>query len=698
MGVTMSEKNRKAANRLINQTSPYLLQHAYNPVDWYPWGSEAFEKAAKENKPIFLSIGYATCHWCHVMEAESFENEHIAGILNTHFVAIKVDREERPDLDDVYMAAVQLMTGAGGWPLSAFLTPQRRPFYGGTYFPPQDVYGRPGFERVLLSIADAWKNRRDEVINSAENVTNILTPASAQEGFEQLKPPLLEEAFVQINNAFDPEYGGIGSSPKFPSPSYLYFLMCYWLRVKEDKALQMVTKTLDCMAAGGIYDHIGGGFHRYSTDRRWRVPHFEKMLYDQALISRCYVQAWQITKNPEYAHIAAETFDYVLRDMRDASGGFYSAEDADSEGREGTFYLWSPEEIEAVLGVDEGGIFNEYYGVTEEGNFEDKNILSRTISIEDLAANSDCGIEHINEILFKSRKKLLVRRDARIRPSRDEKIIAGWNGLMIESLAYGGVAMQKQKYIDAAAASAEFIFGTLLQKGRLMRYCRDGKVVEKAYLDDYAAMAAAMIALYEATFNAKWLRHAIELTDTMIELFEDTQQGGFFLNGSDSEKLIILPKPSHDGAIPCGNSTAAEALLKLGRLTMNTVYTEKAAKTLKAFSKHMSDSPLSLTQMMIPLGFWLGPTQEIVIAAGANAAQAKEMLQLAQRYFLPNAVIIFHDSKEIEKIVPFVKSQTAVDNKATAYVCENYVCKKPITELTELEKTISVPPTSMHCQ
>lgn len=697
-GVTMSENDQKPANRLISQTSPYLLQHAHNPVDWYPWGSEAFEKAVKENKPIFLSIGYATCHWCHVMEAESFENEHIADILNTHFVAIKVDREERPDIDEVYMSAVQAMAGAGGWPLSVFLTPQGKPFYGGTYFPPQDVFGRSGFEHVLLSIAEAWENRRDEVADSADTITNILTPTPVQEGFEQLTPRLLEDAFVRLENAFDAAYGGFGAAPKFPSPSHLFFLMCYWGRTQHEKALQMVTKTLDGMAAGGIYDHIGGGFHRYSTDRQWRVPHFEKMLYDQALISRCYVQAWQITRNPEYARIAAETFDYVIRDMRDNGGGFYSAEDADSEGREGAFYLWTESEIEEILAADEAGMFNECYGITDEGNFEGKNILARMVSVEELAKDSDFGPEHIEDILRKSRKLLLAKRNTRIRPIRDEKIIAGWNGLMIESLAYGGAAMRQQKYIDAAAAAAEGVLSSLLQQGRLMRYCRDGTAVGKAYIEDYAAMAGAMIALYEATFDATWLRHAIKLADTMIELFEDTQQGGFFLIAHDSEKLIVSPKPAYDGAVPCGNSMAAGILLKLGRLTMNAVYADKAAKTLKAFSKHIADSPVSLTHILTALDFWLGPTREIVIAAGAHETKAQEMLRLAQSYFLPNAVIIFHNDKEIEKLSPFVASQTAVADMATAYVCENYACKKPITELAELETVISVPPTSMHCQ
>jgi uncharacterized protein YyaL (SSP411 family) len=688
----VGEGKQKAANRLIKEASPYLLQHAHNPVDWYPWSAQAFERARKENKPVFLSIGYSTCHWCHVMAEESFQNEHIAEILNAHFISIKVDREERPDLDEVYMSAVQAIAGSGGWPLSVFLSPEAKPFYGGTYFPPKDTAGRPGFEKVLLLIRDAWVNRRGELIDSADNITKMLSKSMVRKELSQLPTAgahLIDEAFAHIEIEFDSEYGGFGSGPKFPSPCYLSFLLCCWWRTGNEKALKMVTKTLDCMMAGGIYDHIGGGFHRYATDRRWLMPHFEKMLYDQALISRCYLQAWQITKNPGYAAVVAETLDYVLRDMRDKSGGFYSAEDADSEGREGTFYLWTPEEVEQVLVADDGGIFNRYYTITDEGNFEGKNILSRRIPIDELNRLSERDIELINQAVSRGKPKLLARRNERIRPGRDEKIIVGWNGLMIESLARAGAAMQQQRYVDAAGGTANFIFDTLLQNGRLMHYWREGKVIEKGYLDDYAALIAAMIALYEATFDAGWLAFATELADRMIELFEDKEQGGFFLNGSDSEKLIIFPKPSYDGAIPGGNSMAAEALLKLGRLTMNETYTEKATDVLRVFSKRIADTPTSLTQMLVALNFQLGPAQEIVIAPGQEKEKADKMLRLLQSSFVPNAVIILHDSTQIEETVPFVKTQTAIANKATAYVCDNYVCKQPITELAEFEKAVS---------
>jgi uncharacterized protein YyaL (SSP411 family) len=680
-GYEMDTKNQKTANRLINETSPYLLQHAHNPVDWYPWSREAFEKALKEDKPIFLSIGYSTCHWCHVMEAESFENEHTAEILNDNFVSIKVDREERPDLDEVYMNAVRAMAGSGGWPLSVFLTPQGKPFYGGTYFPVHDIFGRPGFENVLLSIAEAWANRRNDVINSAENITKVLSPSASRAELSELPsagPLVLDEAFVHLESAFDAEYGGFGSAPKFPSPCYLLFLFSYWWRTKKEKAIEMCTATLGRMAAGGIYDHVGGGFHRYATDGRWLVPHFEKMLYDQALLSRCYLQAWQLTKRPEYADVVTQTLDYVLRDMRHEEGGFYSAEDADSEGKEGIFYLWTPQEVEELLGLPDAGVFNEFYRVTKEGNFEEKNILSRCLSVDE------------SEIITKSRQKLLAKRNERIRPGRDEKIISGWNGLMIVSLACGGAAMGKPAYIDAAVRAADFILGTLVRNGRLMHYFRDGRIIEKAYLDDYAALIGAMTALYEATFDAKWLVQAANLADKMIELFEDKQRGGFFLNGRDGQKLIIAPKPDYDGAVPCGNSMAAEALLRLGRMMMNSTYTEKAAGTLKAFSKRMADVPTSLTQMLVAMNFWLGPAQEIVIAVGRDKDKADKMLKLVRSRFLPNTVVMLHDGAEIETAVPFVKRQTAVNNKTAAYICENFICKKPITESARFEKAIEV--------
>ncbi len=684
----------KHTNRLINETSPYLLQHAHNPVHWYPWGPEAFELAKKQDKPIFLSIGYSTCHWCHVMEEESFENELIAKIMNEHFVSIKVDREQRPDVDQIYMNAVQIMTGSGGWPLSVFLTPDGKPFYGGTYFPPKDMYGRVGFERVLLSIAEAWKTRRSELVNSAGKLNDVLANLIGPANEAELSPQIFEAAFDYFRNVFDSTTGGFGAAPKFPQPTNLSLLLGYWYRTADTQALRMVEKTLDAMAKGGIYDHIGGGFHRYTTDARWLVPHFEKMLYDQALISKVYLQAYQITKNQDYARIAREVFDYVLRDMTDAHGGFYSAEDADSEGKEGTFYLWDPQQLAAILNQDQAKIFTAYYGVTQKGNFEEnKTILNITTSIKQLEKKFKKDHSTLLNILRTARGKVFDERSKRIRPHRDDKVITAWNGLMISSLAYGGTVLQEERYTDAAARAAKFILSTLRQNSRLMRYYRDGRTVELAFLDDYAFMIMALLDLYEATFDPQWLIEAKDLSEQMIKLFGDNKAGGFFFTGHDSEKLITRTKPSSDGAIPSGNAVAALALLKLGRLTMNQHFTDQGSKVLKAFSQQLKQSPAFSSVMLTGLSFYLGPTQEIVIAGRSNAPDTKQMLSLLRSKFLPNAVVLFHEgddpSSDIYKIVPFIKTQTTINSKATAYVCENYICNRPVNDIKELDKMLS---------
>ena len=692
----MSVKNvlHKHTNKLIDETSPYLLQHAHNPVDWHPWGSEAFEQAQKEDKPIFLSIGYSTCHWCHVMERESFENELIAEIMNEHFVSIKVDREQRPDVDEIYMNAVVMMTGSGGWPLSVFITPKGKPFYGGTYFPPKDGYGRPSFERILLSVADAWKNRRQELVDSAGKMSEFLQTTHTPTEKKNISPETLEKAFDQFHKSFDAIYGGFGTAPKFPQPANLSMLLSYRQRTDNNQALKMVEKTLDSMADGGIYDHIGGGFHRYATDAQWLIPHFEKMLYDQALLSKVYLQAYQITKQERYAQIAREIFDYVLRDMTDPTGGFYSAEDADSEGKEGTFYLWDPKQTASVLDEEQARLFNTYYGVTNEGNFEEgKTILNITTSMKQLEKEFQKDRAAIENILQTARTRLFKERAKRIRPHRDEKIITAWNGLMISPLAYGGAVLEEKKYIEAARRSAEFILNTLHKNGRLMRYYRDGQVVEKAFLDDYAFSVMGMLDLYEATFDVKWLIEAKSLSNQMIELFADTETGGFFMAGKDSEKLIARTKPGSDGAIPSGNSFAALVLLKLGRLTMDQHFTELGGKVLETFSQQLQRSPAYSSAMLRALDFRLGPTQEIIIAGNSDAPDVKKMLKLIRGKFLPNAVVLLHEFDKADSAlyntVPFIKNQTAIEGKATAYVCENYVCKKPVNNIGEFENIIA---------
>ncbi len=684
----------KHTNRLINETSPYLLQHAHNPVDWYSWGEEAFERAKKEDKPVFLSIGYSTCHWCHVMERESFENERIAEIMNEHFVNIKVDREHRPDVDSIYMNAVQMMTGSGGWPLSVFLTPEGKPFFGGTYFPPKDIYGRPGFERVLLAIADAWKNRRQELIESSNKISEVLTRLTRPTDKETLSPDMLKTGFDYFKATFDATYGGFGPAPKFPQPTNLSMLLAYWHRTNDTQALQMVEKTLDAMAKGGIYDHIGGGFHRYATDGKWLVPHFEKMLYDQALLSKVYIQAYQVTGKQEYAETAREIFNYVLRDMTDPKGGFYSAEDADSEGKEGVFYVWEPKQINSILDKDEAEIFSAYFGVTKKGNFEEhKTILSIVKSIAELEEKLQKDHIEIMHVLTKARSKIFAEREKRIRPHRDDKIITAWNGLMISSMGYGGAVLQEEKYTRAAERAAKFILDELHKKGRLMRYYRQEQAVELAFLDDYAFTITGLLDLYEASFKTKWLINAKTLTEEMIELFSDNEQGGFFLTGKDSEKLITRIKPSTDGVIPSGNSAAAFALLKLGKLTMNQYFTEQGSKVLESFSQQLKQSSGYSSEMLSALNFMLGPSQEIVIAGNADAADTQRMLKLVRSKFLPNAVLLLHQQENtdssIDKTMPFVKNLTAIEGKATAYVCENYACNRPVNTIDGLEKLLS---------
>lgn len=689
----------KHTNRLVNETSPYLLQHAHNPVDWYPWSEKAFEVARKQDKPIFLSIGYSTCHWCHVMERESFSNEQIAKIMNERFVSIKVDREERPDVDEIYMEAVQVMTGSGGWPLSVFLTPQGKPFYGGTYFPPKDMYGRPGFERVLLAIADAWENNRAELLESAGKLRAALEGPSEQAGKERLSMDILKKAYSDLESIFDSTYGGFGRAPKFPQPTNLSMLLGYWHRTGDEKALAMVEATLDAMAKGGIYDHLGGGFHRYATDAQWLVPHFEKMLYDQALLSKSYIQAYQATGEDTYARVARETFEYVLRDMTDAKGGFYSAEDADSEGKEGLFYVWEPKEIKTVLGSDDAVIFREYYGVSGNGNFEDgKSILNVTKSIQDLAKQFKRDRSEIEDVLAQGRSKLLEHRAKRSRPHRDDKIIAAWNGLMISSLAYGGATLGEKKYVSAAERCAEFVLDRLLSNGRLMRYYRNDKAVGLGVLDDYAFLIVGFLDLYQATFDARWLVEAKKLTQQMIELFGDEGSGGFYLTGKDAERLIVRNKSSRDGAVPSGNSVAALVLLKLGRLTMDQRLTDSGKQVLQAFSGQLKQLPTSLTACLIALDFWIGPAQEVVIAGDRRKADTKAMLKLIRSKFLPNAVVLFHKPDTVDsavyKVVPFIKNYSAIDGKATAYVCENYVCNRPVNKIEGLDKMLSGIPQS----
>jgi uncharacterized protein YyaL (SSP411 family) len=666
-------------NRLAQETSPYLLQHAKNPVDWFPWGQEAIGRARREDKPIFLSIGYSACHWCHVMEHESFESESIARRLNEGFVCIKVDREERPDLDQIYMTAVQAMTGRGGWPMSVFLTPELKPFYGGTYWPPTGRMGMPGFDQVMEAVLDAWQNRRDQVDRQAGELTADIDRA----GRMALPPGELSEKPLQAAEAaleriFDHQHGGFGGAPKFPHPMDLRLLLRRWRRNRREPLMNMVTLTLDRMAAGGIYDQLGGGFHRYSVDDRWLVPHFEKMLYDNALLSVAYVEAFQATGQAEYERIARETFDYVLRDMTSAEGGFYSTLDADSEGEEGKFYVWTPAEVEAVLGPERAKTFCRVYDVSDEGNFEGHSILNLPKTLEQSARILNREPGELAAELAGSRARLLEVRKGRVWPGLDDKVLVSWNGLMIDSLALASGVFNEPRYLQAARAAADFILGKMRRAdGRLLHAWRSGQAKFDAYLDDYACLANALVTLYEASFEERWVNAAVELADTMLTAFDDQESGGFFYTAADHEQLISRQKDVQDSSVPSGNSMAATVLLRLGKLCGRTDYLTAAERTLKAFVALLEKHPGAAGQLLIALDFHLGPTPELIIV-GPPAQTANVVREIRRRY-LPNRIIAGRPGDGHSTALDGAfEGKTPVDGQPTLYVCENFACREPV--------------------
>ncbi len=674
-------------NHLIQEKSPYLQQHAYNPVDWYPWCEEAFQKAMKENKPIFLSIGYSTCHWCHVMEAESFEDEEVAKILNENFVSIKVDREERPDLDAIYMAVCQAMTGSGGWPLNLFLTHEKKPFYAGTYFPKTERYGNPGFVAILTQISTLWRTKKEGVLTSGEQVVKVLQTMSAQPPGDGLGVETLERAFEQLQSNYDHLYGGFGTSPKFPTPHNYTFLLRWWKRSKNPFALEMVEKSLDRMGKGGICDQLGGGFHRYSTDEYWLVSHFEKMLYDQALLAMAYTETHQVTGNAFYAEAAQGIFSYVLRDMVSPSGGFYSAEDADSEGVEGKFYVWTPDEAIKILGEKEGRLFCDYYDVSSEGNFEDKNILHVDKPLQAFAKLEHLETEYLRNLLEDSRKKLFAEREKRVHPHKDDKILTAWNGLMISALAKGAQSLNDQKYALAAVRAADFVLHTMRREdGTLLRRYRQGEASIPGYLDDYAFFVWGLLDLYETTFEVKYLKAALELNKQMIEDFWDDKGGGFFLSGKKNETLIAPVKEIYDGATPSGNSVALLNILRLSRITEDKYLENISERLIKTFAETVRQYPAGYTQFLCALDFALGPDKEIVIAGEPHGDDTKRMLREVWRRFLPEKVLLLHSEKDesIEEIAGFVKGQKPVGGKATAYICEGHACKVPVTDIQKI--------------
>ncbi|HSG27258.1 MAG TPA: thioredoxin domain-containing protein, partial [Candidatus Krumholzibacterium sp.] len=584
-------------NRLVEENSPYLLQHSGNPVDWYPWTEEAFDKAKEEDKPVFVSIGYSTCHWCHVMERESFENEAIAGILNDRFISVKVDREERPDIDDCYMKAVTAITGSGGWPLTVFLTPGGEPFFGGTYFPPEDRYGRPGFRRILLDIADSWENDRSGVDGLAGRICGVYSGCDGEKKVRSLDASkLTEDAYRGIVSVFDGENGGFGIAPKFPQPAYLSLLLRQWYRTGSEEAMSMFRQSLDHMAAGGIRDHLGGGFHRYTVDASWTVPHFEKMLYDQALLAQAYTQAFVATGEPLYEKVARSILDYVIRDMSGKDGGYFSAEDADSGGMEGGFYLWTPREIEDVLGRERGRAFASLYGVTEGGNFEEGRSILDIAGIDGLGQPERSRmLRRIEEETGEQRIALLERRNSRERPFLDDKMITAWNGLMISAMASAGNVFKERRYIESAIHAAAFVRSSMHGGGKLRRYSRNGIATGSPFLDDYAFMALGFIDLYRATSEKVHLSRAEELAEIMIRDFADDTCGGFYLSDLVRDdvpgRLPVRMKPHHDGALPSANSVAAEVLHGLGELLDEELYRELAYGTVQAFSDPLEESP-----------------------------------------------------------------------------------------------------------
>ena len=672
------------ANHLISEKSPYLLQHAHNAVDWYPWGKTAFDKAKLEVKPILLSVGYSTCHWCHVMAHESFEDPDISRIINDHFIAIKVDREERPDIDHIYMTATTSMTGQGGWPLTVFLTPQGDPFYGGTYFPPYSKWGNPGFIDLLNSIIKAWQSDRENILSSGLSITKGLKPEITQSS-EIMGKALLDRAFRQMRDQFDAANGGFGSSPKFPMGHNLSFLLRYNRQGDQPEALNMVQKTLTAMIRGGIWDHLGGGFHRYSTDQNWHVPHFEKMLYDQALLSRAYLEGFQVTGSVEYSNIAREILDYVLRDMTDPLGGFYSAQDADSfetiggDLKEGAFYVFSQSEIELALGKDMAVIFNYCYGVLPEGNaefdphgeFQGKNILYQAHSVEEAAKEFHKQKNEIQKLLSLSVSKLIDLRALRPQPHKDDKVLCDWNGLMIASFAFAGRVLNEPKYVEASLKAADFVLSQMMVKNRLLHRWREGESGVMAILEDYAFFVYGLLEVYEATFQDKYLDEAQILADRMIELFAD-KAGGFFMTAKDAESLIIRPKEAYDGALPSGNSVAALVLLRLYALTKKDIYLSQAEALFDFFAYSVAQAPYAHSFLLSALDWHLSGAIEISFQGDVADETIAKMLKVLYKHFIPSKVVKFIPGK----------------GQGQVHICYRGTCKQPVNSVDVFEQDL----------
>jgi uncharacterized protein YyaL (SSP411 family) len=696
-------------NRLADAQSPYLRQHKDNPVDWYPWGDAAFEKAKAEDKPIFLSIGYSTCHWCHVMAEESFEDETVAEKMNETFVSIKVDREERPDIDNLYMTVCQMMNRQGGWPLTIVMTPDKKPFFAATYLPKESRYGRMGMLDLIPRIRQLWTVQREEVEQEASSVTETLQRAADQAGGEEgLSDDILEKAYSRLSSSFDAEQGGFGSAPKFPAPHKLLFLLRYAHRTGSQRAQRMVDTTLTQMRRGGIFDHLGYGFHRYATDARWRVPHFEKMLYDQALLTMAYAEAYQATGTEAFAQTARETLTYVLRDLQAPEGGFYSAEDADSESatgehEEGAYYVWTVDEVEAVLDEDRADLVKDVYNFREDGNYREEstgrqtgnNILFRLEALGALAEKRGVSEATLRRRLEEARQTLLAARDERPRPGLDDKILTDWNGLMIAGLAVAGRVLDGADYTQAARQAADFLLGTMRNAdGRLLHRYRDGDAAIRAHLDDYAFLIWGLIELYQTTFEARWLKAAVALTEECTDHFADEERGGFYLTADDGEELLVRQKEFYDGARPSGNSIMGYNLVRLARLTGRTEWEEQAAALQQFAASQVRSQPTSFAGMLLGVDFGLGPSREVVIAGAPEGEDTAALTGVLRSVYTPRTVALFRDGTQaaaddpVAALAPFTAEQTPVDGQAAAYVCRDFHCQAPTTDPDALRQQL----------
>ena len=685
----------KYTNRLILETSPYLLQHAHNPVDWFPWGDEAFRLAAELKRPVLLSVGYSTCHWCHVMERESFEDVEIATFINQNFIAIKVDREERPDIDSIYMTTVQLMRGSGGWPMTVVMTPDRKPFFGGTYFPARDGDrgNAMGFLTILRRLKEAFEQDPQQVVQAANAITMRLKQASLPRPPSGVPDAKALVAIAQVFfQEFDETFGGFGRAPKFPRPSVYEFLLHYWRRTQDPDALRMVEVSLEKMINGGIFDHLAGGFHRYSTDREWLAPHFEKMLYDNAQLSFLLTQLYQITKNDAFRDAAMETLDYVLREMRDNDGGFFSATDADSEGEEGTFFLWTPQQVIDVLGQEEAKLFMQAYDVTKEGNFEGKNILRRKVEWSTLTKTLNVSAEELTARLSKSKARLYEERQKREQPILDDKIIVEWNAQMISAFALAGFVLGQPTYTEAAVSAGDFIWQHLQQNGSLSRTYRAKLAKHNAVLEDYAFLIDAYLYLYETTQQSRWLERSIELEETLHKFFFDKENGGYFTSGSSAEALLVREKPSYDGAQPSGNSVVIRALLRLYEYTQNIEHQERAEKSMLAMSSALENGSIGSPKLAVALEWMLDRPKQIIIVT-PEAGKEEALVEVIRETFIPNKIlVVVHTSQvdQLAQLVPLAKNKVAKDNRATGYVCIGQVCLKPTSDPEVLRQQLKM--------